>query len=807
MLKMRKIKSFLVFGIILLLSVTGRSQEVFFFTEGTDNTFYDQGIVNKSSLGESSFEFTHPPGLPQYNDKMPCSTTAYKGSTSLKFNYTSAENGNWRVTIYRSDWSTADISGLDSLSFFIFSENEFPASALPLLGFRAVNKNGSGDVNSQLFSLENYNENIPAGEWKKVKFPLSVLFNDTESSDLDLTLVKGIIFNQSESNGTSRLILIDEISAFKSLTEIPVVENLSATGYDSHAELNWDFPIEDLAYHIYASFDGGANFELRVETSENYYLDFIPEQARNSEVYYRVVSTFQGNESETAETSAQIRDFTDDELMDMVQRYTFRYFWEGAHQSTGMALERSNGNGRTAASGATGMGLMAMIAAHEREYKPQEEIKDRVLKILEFLENCERHHGAWSHWYNADTYQTQPFSADDDGGDIVETSFVAQGLIALKNYFTGTDSKSVQIRETADELWKEIDWDWYRNGQNVLFWHWSPNINFQKNMKVTGWNECLVTYVMAASSPTHGIDKVVYDQGWARNGAMVNPRTFYGHEIRLAADWGGPLFFIHYTHLGINPHGLSDKYADYWQEHVNTAKIHHAYAIANPKGHANYSDKNWGLTASDDPYGYTAHQPMSNDNGTISPTAALASMPYTPEESMKALNYFYRERGKDLFGKYGLYDAFNDNLDWVQKSYIGIDQGPIVVMIENHRTGLLWNSVMKDADVQAGLDKLGFEYEVSTSAKKPEIEAEWKIYPNPAKDRVYVSMPGANLNRPVVLNVFSLDGRMVFSKNMESTGNGFYFDSSGLQNGLYLLQLQNGEIRFQTKLVVQKQNR
>jgi hypothetical protein len=439
MLKMRKMKSFLLFGIILLFSVTGRSQEVFFFTEGTDVTFYDQGIVNVNSLGESTFGHTHPPNAPQYNDKMPCSTTAYKGATALKFNYTSAENGNWRATIYRNDWSTADISGLDSLSFYLFAENEFPAAALPLIGFRGVNKNGSGDVNSQLFPLENYNENIPANEWTKVKFPLSVLFNDSESNNLDFNQVKGIIFNQSESNGTSRLIFIDEISAFKSLSEIPAVENFVATGYDSHAELNWDFPLEDLAYRIYASFDGGQNFELRAQTSENYYLDFVPKQARNSEVFYRVVSTFQGNESEPAEASAQIRDFSDDELLDMVQRYTFRYFWEGAHQATGMALERSNGNGRTAASGATGMGLMAMIVAHEREYKPQEEIKNRILKILEFLENCERHQGAWSHWYNADLVEPMPnrsrFAKPPTG---FGAALIGTGTATDKMYCSGT---------------------------------------------------------------------------------------------------------------------------------------------------------------------------------------------------------------------------------------------------------------------------------------------------------------------------------------------------------------------------------
>jgi hypothetical protein len=797
------LRSLFLTGILITALGFVLAQEVFFFTEGTDNTFYDQGVVSKDNLGESTFEFAHPPGLPQYNDKVPCSTTAYKGSTSLKFNYTSAENGNWRATIYRSDWSTADIFGLDSLSFYLYSENEFPATALPLIGFRAVNKNSSGDVNSQLFSLADYNENIPAKEWTKVKFPLSVVFNDAESSDLGFTKVKGIIFNQSESDGSSWLILIDEISAYKSIAEIPAAENLTATGYDSHSELNWDFPMEDLAYRIYASFDGGENFELRAETSENFYLDFVPENARNSEVTYRVVSVFQGNESEPAETAVQISDFSDDELMDMVQRYTFRYFWEGAHQATGMILERSNGNGRTAASGATGMGLMAMIVAHEREYIPQVEIKDRILKILEFLENCERHHGAWSHWYNADTYETQPFTPDDDGGDIVETSYVAAGLIALKNYFTGTDEKSVQIRETADRLWRGIDWDWYRNGQNVLFWHWSPNINFQKNMKVTGWNECLVTYVLAASSPTHGISKLVYDQGWASNGAMVNPRTFYGHEIRLSPDWGGPLFWIHYSHLGINPHRLSDKYADYWQEHVNTTKIHHAYAVENPESHTNYSDKNWGLTASDDPYGYRAHQPVSNDNGTISPTAALASMPYTPEESMKALKYFYRERGKDLFGKYGPYDAFNDNLDWVQKAYIGIDQGPIVVMLENHRTGLLWNTVMKDVELQAGLDKLGFDYKDPTSVNTILGNIQFKIYPNPAADYFYVSLNSSYQKEKITVRLTGLDGKQISTKVIVSPFGDFKIDCSGLDPGFYVVELSGENFIFKSKLLIQ----
>jgi hypothetical protein len=310
---------------------------------------------------------------------------------------------------------------------------------------------------------------------------------------------------------------------------------------------------------------------------------------------------------------------------------------------------------------------------------------------------------------------------------------------------------------------------------------------------------------MAASSPTHGILKVVYEQGWARDGSIVNQRTFYDFPISLSPDWGGPLFWIHYSFMGINPHGLKDQYADYWQENVNTAKIHHAYAVDNPKNFLNYSDKCWGLTASDDPNGYTAHQPSSNDNGTISPTAALASMPYTPEESMKALKYFYRERGQELFGLYGPYDAFNDELNWVQQAYIGIDQGPIVVMIENYRTGLLWNTLMKDTDVQAGLDKLGFQYETSTDVTDLiNNNLTFSVYPNPGNGQIFIDFPDINPNQKIFLNVFSVDGRVVLKKHMTNAGPELSVDCSTLPNGMYLLQLVNGNNYGQTKLVIRK---
>ncbi len=794
-------RGFLLIMLLMLLTLDGEAQEIWIFSEGTDQNYYDQGIVDVANLGGSLFEHTSPPGYPQYNDKVPCSTTAFKGSTSLKFNYTSSAGGNWKATIFRSGWTTADVSAMDSVSFYAYSASEVPSSALPIIGLRAMNKAGSAEVSSTLFKLSDYNSNILAGVWTQIKFPISVIMNDSGNSDLNFTAVKAVIFSQSETNNTSRTILIDEITVYKSLLVIPPVSDLGGTGYDSHAELRWTPPMANLSYRIYASFDGGTNYELRGETTDSIYLDFVPVSGRNKTVQYRVMTLAQNREADPVATSATLRDYTDEELLDLVQRYAFRYFWEGAHQGSGMALERTDGGSSTAASGATGMGLMAMIVAHEREYRPREEIKDRVLKILSFLETCDRYHGAWSHWYNADTKHTQPFTTDDDGGDLVETSYVAQALVALKHYFSGPDTKSVQIREKADLLWKAVDWNWYRQyGQKVLYWHWSPNYLFSKNMKISGWNEALVTYVMAASSPTYGVPKEVYTEGWARNGAMVAKRTYYTYEINLSPDYGGPLFWVHYSHLGINPHGLTDQYANYWQEHVSTAKIHVAYAIANPSGFKNYSNKCWGLTASDDPNGYTAHQPVSNDNGTVSPTAALASMPYTPEESLRALKYFYRERGKDLFGPYGPYDAFNDDLSWVKKAYIGIDQGPIVIMIENHRTGLLWNSFMVDADVRAGLTRLGFQ--TTSVSPVPYRPDDIKVYPNPGAGLVYVNP--ADFGQPVTLKVFASDGHLLMTEDISDADSEITVDCSGLDNGLYIIQLTDGKKTGQTKLLIHK---
>jgi hypothetical protein len=338
---------------------------------------------------------------------------------------------------------------------------------------------------------------------------------------------------------------------------------------------------------------------------------------------------------------------------------------------------------------------------------------ERMEKIVRFLETADRFHGAWPHWWNGETGKVKPFSTKDNGGDLVETSFMIQGLLCVRQYFKEGSERERAVAARIDKLWKDVDFDWYRNGKNVLYWHWSPTYSWEMNFAVTGYNECLIMYVLAASSPTHGVPAQVYHEGWAKGGKIRDSIQAYGHTLSLshngAPKYGGPLFWSHYSFLGLDPTGLKDRYADYWEHNKNHTLINYKWCLDNPKKYKGYGPDNWGLTASYSVNFYAAHAPGNEDQGVISPTAALSSMPYTPAYSMQAMRHWYKNRKDTIFGPYGFYDAFSDQFNWYPKKYLAIDQGPSVVMMENYRSGLLWKLFMSCPEVQNGLKKLGFE--------------------------------------------------------------------------------------------------
>ncbi|MBS1756311.1 MAG: beta-glucosidase [Bacteroidetes bacterium] len=403
---------------------------------------------------------------------------------------------------------------------------------------------------------------------------------------------------------------------------------------------------------------------------------------------------------------------SDSALLDKVQRQTFKYFWDFSSPISGMARERSNEafsyGKEVVTTGGTGFGVMAIITATQRHWITRDTAAKFLLKMVKFLTKAQSYHGVFPHWMNGETGVTIPFSRKDDGADLVETSFLFQGLLCARQYFNDNNKTENELRGRINSLWNDIEWDWFtRDGREVLYWHWSPNNGWAMNFPVRGFNECLIMYILAASATHYPVSPAVYHRGWAQSNFFKNGKTFYGYSLPLGFDYGGPLFFSQYSFLGLDPHGLKDQYADYWQQNTSHTMINYSYCVDNPKQFKGYGANCWGLTAGDTYDGYNAYSP-TNDEGTIAPTAALSAFPYAPQQSMQALKYFYYQLGDKLWGQYGFVDGFNQTKNWYANSYLAIDEGPIVVMIENYRSGLLWKLFMSCPEIQGGLIKLGF---------------------------------------------------------------------------------------------------
>ncbi len=571
---------------------------------------------------------------------------------------------------------------------------------IPLtISFLDENKTISAQPEVDLIPLELYSFNI-SNELMGVEgetFP---------GYHVEFTTVPGVL------SVTSLKIASNEVLTTSQVKDVPVESTVIETTFNQPID-----PAFLTSTYFFVSYLGTAvplNFSLSNEDKTvtiiinqklkdlRKYLFTISDElkGKNKEVLQSFSKTFYT----AADPTPDFPIVTDDELLDLVQQQTFKYFYNFAHPASGMARER-NTSGNLVTSGGTGFGIMALVVGIERNFITRPQGVDQMKKIVSFLETADRFHGAWSHWIDGNSGKIIPFSTKDNGGDLVETSFLIQGLLTFRQYLEPTDTAGNNLINRITNLWETVEWDWYRkNDSNVLYWHWSPNYNWDMNFALSGYFEQQITYVLAAASPTHGIPKNVYTNGYGKNGGIVKNNTYY--NIKLPLESPAPLFWVQYSYLGMDPH-FSDDYANYWEQNVNATLINRAYCIANPKKYIGYSEDCWGLTSSDNQNGYSAHSP-GNDLGVITPTAALSSFPYTPEESMKALKFFYYRLGDRLWGPYGFYDAFNLTQGWTATSTLAIDQGPIIVMIENHRTGLLWDLFMSAPEVDEAFTKLNF---------------------------------------------------------------------------------------------------
>jgi hypothetical protein len=660
----------------------------------------------------------------------------FTAPNALRLQWQSVAGGSWetelRVVSMRN--RPTDFRG-DTLYMWCYSPDAFPAADLPFLQLEDEEHNFTAPV-----KLDGIEGDVPAKRWFQIRLPLSE-FETASIHPFQARELHSLYFSQDAADATPHTLIIDEVKIDDRTAATPVVrspprspKNVQATGYDRHIDISWD-PVTDASdlqsYAIYRSIGKHKFQPIGIQSADiNRYTDFIGRSGVSATYRVKAVDRSYRQSALSGPAEASTKELSDDELLTMLQEACFRYYWEGAHPVAGATLENVPGDERIVATGASGFGIMALIVGVDRGFITREQGVERLTKILDFLEKVPRYHGAWAHFLNGDTAQTMlVFGMFDNGGDLVETSFLMEGLLAARQYFKDDGEAGQSVYQRITHLWETVEWDWYRRAptNDALLWHWSPQWSWFIDHRLTGFNETMITYLLAIASTTHGVPASLYYSGWAgqseaaiayRSGwsgssegdRYINGHSYFGIKLDVGIGTGGPLFFTQYSFMGFDPRGIHDRYTDYFDNNRNLVLIDQAYCESNPGRFQGYGADDWGLTASDDQLGYSAHAPdRATDNGTITPTGALASFPYTPQASMAALKFFYRELGDRLWGVYGPRDAFNLTRNWFSPVYMGLDQAPIVVMVENYRTGLIWKLFMSNPEIQPMLDKIGFQ--------------------------------------------------------------------------------------------------
>lgn len=689
-----------------------------------DKVFFENSLMD-SYYYYSKAEYTGGCWVKNTQGKLPVSDLQfYTPQNSLELLYRSSAAGSWNASVlYHNIRGIDAFNEADFLSFWLYIKQGTEKGSLPVVSLLLDDMQESQQVN-----LGDYAGSFEFDSWHQVSIPLEAFVEESAAAQIN-----GVRFSKAAENEGH--LFIDQIElapgmrAAVALTDAPRLT--SANGYERHIDLTWNKESNPGIKYIkvYRSTDGKTYHPVGIQLPQIAgYSDFVG--AHEGKIRYKVTYV-DHNYRETPFSNvltASTRPMTDEELLDMIQEAHFRYYWDGAEPNSGLALENIPGNPSMIATGASGFGMMAIIAGVKRGFITREQAVQRFLKITDFLLKADRFHGAFSHFVEGTTGKTVPFFGPvDNGGDLVETSFLIQGLLTARQFFDGTDKNETQIRDAITRLWTEVEWDWYRrtSDSEFLFWHWSPNHEWAINHKLIGWNEVMITYFLAIASPTHGVPPSMYYSGWASQSAIAakyrtdwgrttdgatytNGNTYYGIPLKVGVSNGGPLFFIHYSFLGLNPHLVTDKYTNYFENNRNIALINQRYCIENPKNYRGYGDDFWGLTASDGPEHYAANEPTEHgDEGKMTPTGALASFPYTPDASMRALKNYYRNYGKYLYGYYGFRDAIKLDQNWCSPIFMGLNQAPIVVMIENYRSRLLWDLFMSNPEVDEARVAIG----------------------------------------------------------------------------------------------------
>jgi exo beta-1,2-glucooligosaccharide sophorohydrolase (non-reducing end) len=683
------------------------SQQVFFENSlSPGNDFYSSGNVSAPST------------LRLVDRKLPIEATTFiSGPNAVVLDWQSMPEGGWTAEMSLYAWRdrTIQFPGAN-LWIWVWSPDPLPASDLPHLAIHDVGGNFSSPLDLSAFAHD-----LPARRWTRLRIPLSA-FRQASVHPLHPHELDRLVFIQGKADAAPHTLYLDDIRIEDDppahQAAPPTPRHVQAKGYERHIDITWD-PVADPAlaqYVIYRSENNGPFQPIGVQRpGVDRFCDYTgnPHMTASYRVTARTSSLRESPPSSPA--TASTHPMTDEQLLTMVQEASFRYYWEASGPRSGMTRESTPGNDDILAMGASGFGVMAITVAADRGFITHQQAIDRLLKITSFLARADRFHGAWPHFLSDSTGHVLPvFGMFDNGADLVETSFMMEGLLAARQYFKNDGPSGQELYQRITRLWEGIDWNWFRATpqRDALYWHWSPEYSFYIANRLTGWNEVMITYLEAIASPTHPIPASDFYSGWAGEGIgnhYANGKSYYGITLPVGGGTGGPLFFTDYSFMGFDPKGIHDRFADYYNQNRAQARINQHYCIHNPNHWKGYGADDWGLTAVDGPEGYVPYEPTPDlDDGTLAPTGAISAMPYTPEASMAALRHFYRDLGAQVWGIYGFRDAFNLQRNWYSGITMGLNQAPQAVMIENARTGLIWKNFMANPEIQPMLDKIGF---------------------------------------------------------------------------------------------------
>lgn len=797
-------------SILFCISIGFSQDDIIFFSDSPDSIFYD-----------ASWGYQNAPSYLELvgfgNDKFPVDTKHYfKGAHSLRLHWISESGGDWGIAVASVGWLGHDLTKYDSIVYWINAPQAISQGDLPGIELEDLsNKHSTRILTGDYFS----GVDDDSTTWQEVKFPISAF--QPGAQNCDFTRIKTIFHYQNSADGTEHIAWLDEIRTIKEGGVGPGIpdspQNIAASGHDGRIDIRWQQNTDTVTtgYYIYRSsaLEGQYNKLSQTPHEVNVYSDYFGENDLTY-YYYTTAVNLGYQESPPSDTViATSYTMTEEELLLSVQEAMFRYFYDYGHPVSGLARERKS-SVEVCASGGTGFGLMTIMIGAENGFISRDSAAARILKILSFLQDdATRFHGAWSHWINGTTGETIPFSQYDDGGDLVETAYLAQGLLTVRQYFNLDNPTENEIRLRATQMWEAVEWDWYRRSptSSVLYWHWSPNYEWMMNMPVVGFNEAMIVYLLAVASPTHSVLPTLYYDGWAGPTNYENGKNFYGYHQWVGPDYGGPLFFTHYSFLGFDPRNKSDQFCNYFENNRNISLIHQAYSINNPLSHVGYDSLVWGLTASDEAGGYSAHAPYNIggvDNGTITPTAAISAMPYTPKESIATLKHFYYVLGPKLWGEFGFKDAFHLGQDWFAQSFIAIDQGPMIIMIENYRTGLCWDMFMSNPEIPAMLNAIGWT--VGIKNQNDQVPISYKLFqnfPNPfnAETVIQFRLAKSTIVTLGVYNVLGENVKSIYKEQKLSTGeHKAKINTENLSSGIYFYRLDTDDFSDTKRMLLLK---